>query len=95
MSNTKKYLKVSLFNPTAGYQITSKIIEKAAMANGGSPVSLSDLDSLARMEQISYPGSLGDITVNLIGSSITIDRGTECLLMVEEREEVGVITENE
>ena len=91
---TKTYFKVSMFNPTAAYSITSKLIEKAAMANGGSPVSLSDLYSLARMEQISYPGSLGDITVNLNGHTITIDRGTECLLMIEEREEL-VLPEND
>lgn len=93
MTNTKKYFKVSMFNATAGYSITMKLNEMAALANGGKDITIDDMTTICKMEKISSPGSLSEIEYNLIGSTITIDKGTECIMVIEEREELVLVTD--
>ena len=56
MTNTKKYFKVSMFNATAGYSITMKLNEMAALANGGKDITIDDMTTICKMEKISSTG---------------------------------------
>jgi hypothetical protein len=83
---SSRYYKITLNESDS--TITSEIIKLAALANGGKPVTLSDIETSARMTMITYPTLCKDISVHLIGNTLIIDKGTTNLLVIEEREEL-------
>lgn len=66
--------------------IAQEIAVMAIMSNGGKQFSLKDMESMFKMEAHKFPILTQYMTCNLIGEhQLTIDKGTENLLFIEER----------
>lgn len=81
----KKYFKVIL-NKTNS--IANELVTMAALANGGKDVTFVDMNSYAKMQTINYPSLHEGITVSIVGPTLLLDKGTENILIIEEREEM-------
>jgi len=67
--------------------IANELATLAALSNGGKYISLKDMESIAKVDCIKLPTTNTNISVNLIGNNVlTIDRGTENLLVLTEVE---------
>jgi hypothetical protein len=80
----KKMYRIEL-KKTSGLAQEMAIL--AALSNGGTYISLKDIDAIARTECKRYPSLNDNVSVNLIGEhDFTIDRGTENILVLTEVE---------
>jgi len=67
--------------------IANDLATNAALSNGGKYISLLEMEAIARVECIKFPVTTAGITINPIGNNVlTIDRGTENLLVLTEVE---------
>lgn len=81
---TSKQYRIEL---TKSGGIAQDIAVLACISNGGKYISLTYMESIAKVDLIKFPFSNTDISVNRIGeSNLTIDCGTENLLAITEVE---------
>lgn len=67
--------------------IINELVILAALSNGGNYISLKEIAAVAKTNYIRYYGSGKDISINPIGEHcLTIDRGTQNLLVLTEVE---------
>ena len=91
MSNVKRMYRVELMISTG---IAQEIALLACRSNGGKYISLTDMESIAKVELIKFPFLNQDISVNRIGeNNLTIDKGTENLLAITEVEVLELVNE--
>lgn len=79
----KKYLNIKL-NVTNS--VAEEIVLMAARANAGKDVTFQDMESYVKMQVLRYPTTNEGIQCHIIGNNFILDRGTECLMEIEERE---------
>lgn len=92
MSNVKRMYRVELMISTG---IAQEIALLACRSNGGKYISLTDMESIAKVELIKFPFLNQDISVNRIGeNNLTIDKGTENLLAITEVEVLELVNED-
>ena len=91
MKNVKRMYRVELMISTG---IAQEIALLACRSNGGKYISLTDMESIAKVEVIKFPFLNQDISVNRIGENhLTIDKGTENLLAITEVEILELVDE--
>ena len=67
--------------------LANELATLAALSNGGKYISLKDMESIAKVECIKLPMTNEGVSVNPIGENVlTLDRGTENLLVLTEVE---------
>jgi len=66
----------------------------AALSNGSKYIPLKDIEAVAKTELIRYPSLYDGISINPIGDNcLTIDKGTENLLVLTEVEIMELVDE--
>jgi len=83
MKSTKKY---SIELMSGANTLCCELAILAARSNGGDITTLSDMVAFANIEIKQAPYSNEKVTVSLIGNTLLLDKETENLLIIEERE---------
>ena len=90
--NKRKIYRIEQFVNTG---VVNDVVIMASMSNGKKYISLKYMADYVENEKLKYPTLTKDITANLIGDNcMTIDRGTENLLLLTEVEIMELVDED-
>lgn len=80
----KKQFHIKAFLNNA---LANDLIVLACLSNGGKDITLSDMEAIVKVEKAKFPTITADIQVTVTGNKLLLDKGQECILEIEEREE--------
>ncbi len=84
----KKIYRIELFQSDT---LINDLVILAAISNGGRYISLDDIEAIARTNGKRFPTISKDVSINRINDHLlTIDKGTESLLVLTEIEVMDI-----